>query len=129
MATRYLQPLTIKMDPRVKASPADIALETKDELLIAADMKNGSKTAASVHQLQNDMKALAPQATGAVADAITALNKKTVAIAGEPPEAGGRGGRGGRGGGGGGGGGRGAAPLQDKQRSRKLAANSAHFTH
>ena len=55
------------------------------------------------------MKALAPQATGAVADAITALNKKTVAIAGEPPEAGGRGGRGGRGGGGGGGGGRGAA--------------------
>ncbi len=105
----YLQPLTIKMDPRVKALPADIALETKDELLIAADMKNGSKTAASVHELQNDMKALAPQATGAVADAITALNKKTVAIAGEPPEAGGRGGRGGRGGGGGGGGGRGAA--------------------
>ena len=35
----YSQPLTIKMDPRVKATPADIALETKDELLIAADMK------------------------------------------------------------------------------------------
>ena len=100
------QLLTIKMDPRVKATAADLALQNSAELKIAADMKHGAEIVASVRSLQADVKAIAPQ-TGALADAIAALNKKMVAIAGEAPVAGG-GGRGGRGGGGGGGG-RGAA--------------------
>ncbi len=91
------------MDPRVKATAADLALENSAELKIAADMKHGAETVASVRALQTDVKAIPPQ-TGALADAIAALNKKMVAIAGEAPVAGG-GGRGGRGAGGGGGGG------------------------
>ena len=98
------QLLTVKMDPRVKSTAVDLALENSAELKIAADMKHGAETVASVRSLQADVKAIAPQ-TGALADAITALNKKMVAIAGEAPVAGG--GRGGRGAGGGGGGGRG----------------------
>jgi photosystem II stability/assembly factor-like uncharacterized protein len=97
------QPLVVKMDPRVKATAADLALENSAELKIAADMKHGAETVASVRALQTDVKAIPPQ-TGALADAIAALNKKMVAIAGEAPVAGG-GGRGGRGAGGGGGGG------------------------
>ena len=94
------QPLAIKMDPRVKATLADLALENAAELKIAADMKRGAEAVASIRSLQADVKAIPPQA-GALADAITALNKKMVAIAGEAPVAGG--GRGGRGAGGGGG--------------------------
>ena len=97
------------MDPRVKATGPDLALENSAELKIAAEMKHGAETVASVRSLQADVKAIAPQ-TGALADAITALNKKMVAIAGEAPVAGGgRGGRGAGGGGGGGGRGRGGA--------------------
>jgi photosystem II stability/assembly factor-like uncharacterized protein len=101
------QPLVIKMDPRLKVTNADLALQSNAELKIAAEMKHGAETVASVRSLQNDVKAIPPQ-TGALADAITALNKKIVAIAGEAPAAG-AGGRGGRGGGAaaGGGGGRG----------------------
>ena len=101
----FSQLLTVKMDPRVKATGPELALENSAELKIAADMKHGAETVASVRSLQADLKAIAPQ-TGALGDAITALNKKMVAIAGEAPVAGG-GGRGGRGAGGGGGGGRG----------------------
>ncbi|HLX00361.1 MAG TPA: hypothetical protein VKR82_17105 [Candidatus Acidoferrales bacterium] len=101
----YSQPLTIKLDPRVKALPADVALETTAELRIAGAMKRSAETVASVRALQADLKSLGAQASGSVADEITALNKKTVAIAGEAAA----GGRGGRGGGGGGGGGRGGA--------------------
>jgi hypothetical protein len=95
------EPLTVKMDPRVKALPAGLALQNTAELKIAANMKHGAETVASVRALQTDLKTIAPQ-TGALDDAITSLNKKLVAIAGELPVAGG--GRGGRGGGGGGGG-------------------------
>ncbi len=96
------QPLTVKMDPRVKALPAGLALQNSAELKIAANLKHNAETVASIRALQTDLKAIAPQ-SGAPGDAITSLNKKLVAIAGELPVAGG-GGRGGRGGGGGGGG-------------------------
>ncbi len=100
------QLLTIKMDPRVKSTAVDLTLQNSAELKIAADMKHGAEIVASVRSLQADVKAIPAQQAGTLADAITALNKKMVAIAGEAPAAGG-GGRGGRGGGGGGG--RGAA--------------------
>ncbi|HXQ97681.1 MAG TPA: hypothetical protein VN774_04485 [Candidatus Limnocylindrales bacterium] len=107
----YSQPLTIKLDPRVKALPADVALETAAELRISGAMKRSAETVASVRALQTDLKSLSSQASGPAAESIAALNKKLVAIAGELPAAGG--GRGGRGGGGGGGGGGrgGAAPA------------------
>jgi hypothetical protein len=101
------QSLTVLKDPRVKATLADLALENSAELKIAADMKHGAETVASIRALQTDLKAIAPQ-TGASGDAITSLNKKLVAIAGELPVVGG-----GRGGRGGGGGGRGAAAAAD----------------
>jgi photosystem II stability/assembly factor-like uncharacterized protein len=108
----YSQLLTVKIDPRVKATAADLALETKDELHIATAVKQNAETVATIRSLQEDLQALTPKATGDVAEAIAALMKKTVAIAGEPPAPGGRGGRGGRGGGGGGGrGGRGGGPA------------------
>jgi hypothetical protein len=70
-------------------------------------MKSSAEIVASIRMLQTDLAALNGKANGVAADAVAAVQKKTVALAGEAPAAGG--GRGGRGGGGGGGGGRGAA--------------------
>ncbi len=104
----YSQPLTIKIDPRVKATPAELTQLTSAELRVASAMKSSAEAIASIRALQADLAALNGKVSGAAADALAAVQKKTVDIAGDAPVAGaGRGGRGG--GGGGGGGGRGAA--------------------
>jgi len=99
------QQLVVKMDPRVKALPGEFTLQNNAELKIAADLKRSAETLASARALQTDLKAIAAQPAGALTDAITALNKNLVTIAGElPTQGGGRGGRGG-------GAGRGAAAV------------------
>jgi hypothetical protein len=65
------------------------------------------QTAAQARGLREQVAAAQPKATGALADALTAFDKKLDAIAGAAPAGGGRG----RGAGGGGGGGRGGAPA------------------
>jgi photosystem II stability/assembly factor-like uncharacterized protein len=105
----YSQPLTIKMDPRVKTTKIELAQLSNAELRVASAMKSSAEAVASIRALQVDLAALNGKVSGAAADAIAATLKKAAAIAGEPDAAGG--GRGGRGGGGGGGGGRGGAPA------------------
>ncbi len=105
----YTQSLLVKMDPRVKALPPELALQTAAELRIADAMKRSTETVASVRTLQADLKTRSSQATGPLTEAIALLEKKLVAIAGEAAGAG-RGGRGGGGGGGGRGGAADAAP-------------------
>jgi photosystem II stability/assembly factor-like uncharacterized protein len=97
----FSAPLIIKKDPRVKATQPDLVLEASAELRIADAMSKGSETIEKVHALQADLKKLSGQANGAVADAITALDKQAAAVAGQAG--------GGFGGGGGGGAGAGAA--------------------
>jgi hypothetical protein len=104
----FSQPLTIKIDPRVKSTAPEIAQLTSAELRVASAMKSSAETVASIRALQADLAALNGKASGPTAEAVAAALKKASAIAGEPEAAGG--GRGGRGGGGGGGG-RGAAPT------------------
>ncbi|HUK32040.1 MAG TPA: hypothetical protein VLV89_13060, partial [Candidatus Acidoferrum sp.] len=97
----YSQPLTIKMDPRVKSTPVEVGQLTSAELRVASAMKTSAETVASIRLLQTDLGALSGKVTGAAADAVAAAQKKAIAIAGEAPAAGA--GRGGRGGGGRGG--------------------------
>jgi photosystem II stability/assembly factor-like uncharacterized protein len=120
----YSQPLTIKMDPRVKTTPVALAQLTNAELRVASAMKSSAETVASIRALQADLTALNGKASGPVAEAIVAAQKKAAAIAGEPEAAGG--GRGGRGGGGGGGG-RGGAPAGPEMLPRLSGEYSALY--
>src|SRR5262249_36103987 len=90
----FEQPLKIMIDPRVKAAPLQLAAMTNAELSVASAMKRGAEVVASIRALQADLAALNGKA-GTAADAVTAAQKKAVAIAGEAETAGGRGGRGG----------------------------------
>jgi hypothetical protein len=120
----YSQPLTIKMDPRVKSTPVEVAQLTTAELRVATAMKTSAETVASIRLLQADLTALNGKASGALADAVAAAQKKAAAIAGEAPAVGaGRGGRGG----GGGGGGRGAAATGPETLPRLSGEYSAVY--
>jgi hypothetical protein len=94
----WSQPITVKQDPRVK-TPA-LALQhiytlSKATYYGALDAQHAAEQARG---LRDQVAKVRPQATGAVADALAALDRKVEAL--EPPpvlSAGGAGGRGGRG--------------------------------
>jgi hypothetical protein len=95
---QYTQPLTLRMDPRVKLAPLAIAqLAT-----LSREMYTGARTA---HDTQLKARALADQLARLDGPAAAALKARLDSLA--PPAT--TGGRGGRGGGGGGGRGRGGA--------------------
>jgi photosystem II stability/assembly factor-like uncharacterized protein len=96
----YSQPITVKQDPRVK-TPA-LMMQQVYTLSTAAyrEATNAFAAAADAQRLRDQIATLQPSASGDVAAALTAFDKKVEAVAGA---AGGGGGRGGRGGGFGGG--------------------------
>jgi photosystem II stability/assembly factor-like uncharacterized protein len=100
--TRYTQPLTLRLDPRVKTPAAALTqLAT-----LTRELYDGA-VAARASYLQ--ARAVADQLDKMSGDDIAAFKAQVDSLA-PPPQAGGRGGRGGGGGGGGGGGrGRGGA--------------------
>ena len=96
----WSQPITVKQDPRVK-TPA-LALQQIYTLSKAAyyGALDAQHAATQARGLRDQIAKVRPQATGAVADALAALDRKVEAL--EPPPApssggSGRGGRGGRG--------------------------------
>jgi hypothetical protein len=103
----FTQPIIVKQDPRVKTS----AIHMQQVYALSRAAYDGAvaarQTAAQARGLREQVAAAQPKATGALADALTAFDKKLDAIAGAAPAGGGRG----RGAGGGGGGGRGGAPA------------------
>ena len=98
---QYSKPITVKMDPRVKETPAVLQIYT-----LTAQMEDGARTAGEAAKAARDVAdALKKKPASAATDALV---KEIDALAPPPPEApaGGRGfgGFGGRGGGGGRGG-------------------------
>jgi hypothetical protein len=90
------QPITIKMDPRVKVTP-----EVQQVFTLTAQAEDHARAAAAAQKEARDLLAKVearPQSAGR-----DALVKQLQEIAPEAPAGGGGGGRGGRGGGGGGG--------------------------
>jgi hypothetical protein len=94
----YTQPLTLKLDPRVKTPAAALAQLAS----LTKEMYEGAK---ALHVTFNQARALAPQIEQAGTDAADLKGQLDLLA---PAPAGGRGGRGGRGGFGGGRGGPGA---------------------
>jgi photosystem II stability/assembly factor-like uncharacterized protein len=106
----YSQPIVVKQDPRVKTSP----LHMQQIYTLSRAAYDGAvaarQTAAQARAMREQIAALQPKASGPVAEALAAFDKKVEAIVGTAAPAGGRGrGQGGGGGGGGRGGGAAAA--------------------
>ena len=100
----WLQPITVKQDPRVK-TPA-LALQQIYTLSKAAyyGALDAQHAATQARGLRDQIAKVRPQATGAVADALAALDGKVEALGPPPAPSSGGSGRGGRGG-------RGASPA------------------
>lgn len=100
----YSQPLTVRMDPRVR-TPL-LALQRQFTLSKQAydDIQSADETLSQINSVRQQLDTLKTRAQGAVAEAVASFDQKLLAIAGATG-----GGRGGPGGGGGGGGRGGAA--------------------
>jgi hypothetical protein len=99
---QYTQPLTLRLDPRVKTPAVALA----QLVSLTRDMYNGAAAAQAAY---DQARALSAKLDAAGGDDAAAFKREVDSIA-PPAPAGGRGGRGGGGGGGGGGRGRGGAP-------------------
>ncbi|MFI5311269.1 MAG: hypothetical protein ACHQQ3_08565 [Gemmatimonadales bacterium] len=97
----YTQPLTVRLDPRVKTPAAALTQLAS----LTHEMFDGARAA---HDAFTEARALVTRLEALQGNDINAFKAQVESLA-PAPAAGGRGGRGGRGGGGGGG--RGAAPA------------------
>ena len=77
----YTQPLTIRMDPRVKTSPEDLAQQFDLDRKIAAALRQDYEALQQVRSLRSQLKTLAGHA--AMARSAAALEAKATAIEGE----------------------------------------------
>jgi photosystem II stability/assembly factor-like uncharacterized protein len=95
----YSQPLVIKMDPRVKTSPAALQQQFKLSHDLYTQLLALSPAAEQIVDVRKQLKDLQPRATGEVLAAVNTLDKKLEALAGgatrrpgagtEPPTLGG----------------------------------------
>jgi photosystem II stability/assembly factor-like uncharacterized protein len=100
----YTQTFSVRMDPRVRTPAAALLQQYTLSLALYDAGTTAGVEGGRARALRTDLASRRTGASGALADAIDALDKKLSELAGPDPNAGGRGGRGG----GGGGGGRGA---------------------
>jgi photosystem II stability/assembly factor-like uncharacterized protein len=89
----YTQPLTIKMDPRVKSSTADLAQQFKASEDLYGDARTVSAAMEQVATLRSQIKELQKPAPKEISVSLTALDQKLQTLSGV--EAGRGGGRGG----------------------------------
>ena len=93
----FTQPLTVRMDPRVKTPLADLQQQFATSQQLTDGIRRDSVALAQVHALRAELRAARERGGASVADAISSLDVKAAAM--EGGGGGGRGGRGGRGGG------------------------------
>jgi photosystem II stability/assembly factor-like uncharacterized protein len=83
----YTAPLLLKMDPRVKTSPAGLEQQFELETKLAGMMSKSSKAVMEARSVSEQLEGLSKQAKGSVAEAVTSLNKKISAFLDGPPHA------------------------------------------
>lgn len=79
----YTQTLTIKMDPRVKASSADLRQQFDLSMLAYNGLQRSMEALEQVRSLRAQVKDLRARAQGATADALKSFDDKLIAISGE----------------------------------------------
>lgn len=78
----YTQPLTVKMDPRVKTTPNDLTVLFQLQSRLAAMLSESSEAVVQARSAQEQLQKLAGQANGPLAEAISALDKKIGGLVG-----------------------------------------------
>jgi photosystem II stability/assembly factor-like uncharacterized protein len=78
----YTQPLTIKMDPRIKTSEADLHKQFEMEAGAVEGMNESYEARRQVQSLRTQLKDRAGKATGALADSLGALEKQAAELEG-----------------------------------------------
>ena len=82
----YTQPLVVKMDPRITTPPEGLAEQFRLSLQCYEGTQRVHEALEQVRQLREQLKALGQQVKpGALADAMTALDKQAAALAGSAP--------------------------------------------
>jgi hypothetical protein len=76
----YTQPLTVKMDPRVKTPPADLSRQLTLSKQLYEDVLAATKTLDQVRALRQQVTKVRDRAQGAVREAIVAFDKKAATI-------------------------------------------------
>jgi len=76
------EPLTVKMDPRVKTSQEGLSLEFQKQQLLAGWMTQNAEALAQARGLREQVQKLNGKAAGATADAVAAFDKKLTGILG-----------------------------------------------
>lgn len=77
-----IQPLVVKMDPRVKTPPEDLSKQFELEMQIANSLHQDYQALQQIKALREDLKNLQSRAQGSVADAIKALDQKAAVLEG-----------------------------------------------
>jgi photosystem II stability/assembly factor-like uncharacterized protein len=78
----YSQPLTIKLDPRVKISNEGLAQMFQMESRLASMMTDSSRSLSEARSAREQLQKLAGQASGPLAEALSAFEKKLEAVLG-----------------------------------------------
>jgi hypothetical protein len=78
----YTAPLTVKMDPRVKTTREGLAAMFQMQSQLAAIMTHSTEDVSEARSAHEQLQKLAGQASGSVADAISAFDKKVGALLG-----------------------------------------------
>ena len=93
----YSQPLTLKMDPRVKTAPLGLQQQFTLSKQLYDDANSVAKAQAQLRAIRTQLGQVKSSAQGSVADAIAAFDQKAQAIEGAAAGGGRGGGGGGRG--------------------------------
>jgi photosystem II stability/assembly factor-like uncharacterized protein len=80
----YTQPLTLRMDPRVKASPTALEAQFRAETAIAGALAHSHEAADEVRSALQQIISLEPRAQGAVAGDLATTAKELEPFAGRP---------------------------------------------
>jgi hypothetical protein len=78
----YSAPFTVKMDPRVKTSLADLQKQLALEIHMVSAMAQGSEAVSQARSIREQLETLSKTAKGSLEDAIEALEKNVSAILG-----------------------------------------------
>jgi hypothetical protein len=80
----YTEPLTVKMDPRVKTPLAGLQQQFDMQMRLASLLTDSTKAGVEARSIRDQIKAILPQANGAVKDSIQAFADKLKVIVDGP---------------------------------------------
>src|SRR5690349_8720241 len=83
----YTAPLTVKMDPRVKASSAELEQQFVLQTRLASLLTQSSQATVQARSLREQVQKVSPQATGSLAEALRGFDQSVKDIIGKPAPA------------------------------------------